>query len=183
MSGVHQETAHPAAGPRAHPGALFNEDRRAEDRRRAIFFEPDRIVIKRTVCGMAMRVTVPIDRYRGLRYIFHTGARGGVYRVMLDHADPELGVILFESADSDLADAALSEWTRFFALAGDGGCDPGLAAPTPHGLQLAEALPAARRRGATLAKRRPRLFARRQVGRLARMAVRFIGEAEIIARS
>lgn len=167
-------------------------DSRAENNQRTIHFESDRIVIVRKVHGVSMRVTMAIRKYDGIGVLapnIAEGRRG--FRVMLVHADPDLSVKLYEGSQPVMIDAALAEWSQYFGLPVLGlhvNAHPPVAeaqvqyaGDQPGQLRRGEK-PALRRRGGTLAKRRPRLYARRQTGRLDRMDETFAGEREIIAR-
>lgn len=166
-----------------------DRDNRAEGNRRTVHFDNTRIIIMRRIHGMSMRVTMPVNKYEGVGILLPNLAEGYTgFRVMLVHADPDLSVKLFENNDPLLIDAAVSEWSQFFALPALNGNTPSageLDAGEPErkdlgALAMGEAVPM-RRRGGTLAKRRPRLYARRNTGDAGRMDIVYQDEREIIA--
>ena len=187
-----QEPIRFGAQQAAPPRQTVDRDARAENNRRTIHFEADRIVIVRRVHGVSMRVTMPVARYDGVAVLLPNPAEGHAgFRVILAHTDPDLSVTLYQGADPLMVDAALGEWSRYFNLPVIGAGGPPLSVDEqpvpPRQGEAPEAVygdrPPLRRRGGALAKRRPRLYARRQTGDAARMAQLFRGEREIIARS
>ncbi len=168
---------------------LGNHDCRADDNNRTICFEPERIVIMRRICGMSMRVTVPYSRYSGIGVELPNlveDRRG--FRVCLVHKDPDLSVTLYEGENPLIVDAAIAEWKEYLDLPVIGEAPPDLDNDiVPDGANAGSAIPGnrprTRRRGGTLAKRRPRLFARRNTGDSGRMETVHVGEREIIARN
>ena len=169
-------------------------DNRADKNQRTVHFEKDRIVIMRRIHGVSMRVTMPVNKYVGIGVLLPNAAQPlPSFKVILVHADPDLSVGLFENSNPLLIDAAIAEWAQFLELP----VLDGRQGETPAaGNQQDEAKPSivtrelpnsgnshtARRRGGTLAKRRPRFYARRQTGELNRMDQVHNGEREIIAR-
>ncbi|MGE3643563.1 MAG: DUF6101 family protein [Beijerinckiaceae bacterium] len=175
-------------------------DRRAEDNRRTVHFENERIVIVRRIHGVAMRVTMPVNKYDGIGVLAPNPAEGANgFRVMLVHADPDLSVKLYESGNPLMVDAALTEWSAYFGLPVLDGRAPARQsasverAPENGDCDASEvrycgavslgASAGVRRRGGVIAKRRPRLYARRRKGDAARMSEVHRGEKEIIARN
>ncbi len=168
-------------------------DSRAENNQRTIHFETDRIVIVRKVHGVSMRVTMAISKYDGIGILAPNIAEGhSGFRVMLVHADPDLSVKLYEGSSPAMIDAAIAEWSQYFELPviGSAFCaPPEMSAASvesddgQRGRLRRGEKPMIRRRGGTLAKRRPRLYARRHTGKLDRMNENFCGEREIIART
>lgn len=167
------------------PRSSSEADARAENNRRTVHFETDRIVIVRRVSGVSMRVTMPVAKYDGVGVLMPNFAEGyRAFRVALVHADPDLSVTLYEGADPAMIDAALAEWSSFFKLPVIGGASAPAVSEhdTPATVAVGDRSPQ-RRRGGTLAKRRPRLYGRRRVGDAERMTLVHRGEREIIART
>jgi hypothetical protein len=117
-------------------------DLRADDGVRTVRLTAHGVRIDRTVCGIKMRVCVPIEAYQGILLTRHNQRS---CRLTLAHDDPDLSVRL-EAAD---AEDLWQDWVCLLpALAG-----------------IARAAPTPRQRNMTLAKRRPRILLRRRPGR------------------
>ncbi len=69
-------------------------DPRADGGQRRVSLAADAVAIDRRVAGVAMRLALPIDCFRGVSLSLLENGRGLFYRVALDHADPELAVTL-----------------------------------------------------------------------------------------
>ncbi len=195
-----QELLIPAASQNNKKTSIGDHDSRADNCSRTVHFEPERIVIMRRVCGVSMRVTIPINRYNGIAVRLPNLAESRrAFQIMLVHPDPDLCVALYESPNPLMVDAAISEWTQYFGLpaledasyAPDSNlaveegepCAPPKETPLlVHGLAMGPAR-SVRRRGASLSKRRPRLYARRKAGEASRMDAVYGNEREIIARN
>ena len=204
-----QELPIPAVSYGKNRISIGDSDRRADNYSRTVHFEGDRIVIMRRVCGVSMRVTIAVNRFSGIGVRLPNLAESRrAFQVVLVHADPDLCVSLYESANPLLADAAVSEWAQYFELPVLDGAD---VAPSSHqavsdkmpgqqpndtrhpvvtlpqvgkpGALRAGSARTVRRRGAALSKRRPRLYARRKAGEIARMDSAYGNEREIIARN
>jgi hypothetical protein len=197
---VRQELPNPAVAHDSWQGIAANaHDRRADNNSRSVHFEPERIVIMRRVVGVSMRVTIPVSNYNGIGVLLPNLAesRRG-FQVSLVHDDPDLSVILHEDSNPLMIDAAIAEWAQYFGLPVIGDAAKPQSATVADDLpqeiscsamdlpqpasQTTGIAPAPRRRGATLARRRPRLYARRKQGELVRMAEVHTNEREIIAR-
>ena len=169
-----------------YKGSTGAYDKRAENNSRSVHFEPERIVIMRRIFGVSMRVTIPVSKYRGIGVLLPNlaEARSG-FQVSLVHDDPDLCVALHEDTNPLMIDAAIAEWAQYFelpvigdatgpvnAIIADGDNNAAvqndICLPSPQTLH-ADHPATARRRGATLAKRRPRLYARRKQGEIVRM--------------
>ena len=169
----------PLAGvfaPGAAPVVAFLPDQRADGRRRRVEFSPARILIERSVAGVAMRLHLAPAAFRGvaLGVVVEDGVPA--FEVALVHADPELSARLALADRESDALAALAHWADWFALPKlIEGVDGVLAPmPTPD-----RPRPAARRVDAAK-RRRPRFLVRRKPGALARMATIHDGEREIV---
>ncbi|HEX3180059.1 MAG TPA: DUF6101 family protein [Beijerinckiaceae bacterium] len=160
--------------------ALTRADARADDQRREIAFGNQSVVIARRVSGIAMRVRVPLCSYRGVALSLAEDRDGeAVHRIALLHRDPDLSIPLAETVD--LAEIA-AEWTAW----AEGLALPRLIERAPGEIEAVEAmgpgaLPAPRRRGSAVARRRTRFSRRRRMGTPARLAITYRGEREIIS--
>lgn len=141
-------------------------DPRADNRRRVIDVAREGIAIRRSVKGVVMRIRVASSAYRGvaLRIVGLEDGRFH-YEVRLAHRDPDLSVPLTEGHDQRVVETEWRRWVRFFRA-------PALVGRV-HGedvevnidaTDLAQRLPAGRRRGHGTVTRRPRFLARRKTG-------------------
>lgn len=156
-------TAHSSALPNV---GLIGADPRAENAVRRVFMEKDRVVIDRRVDGMAMRLGIPCSAYKGVVLTLAGTPDEPRFLIRLDHADPELSIVLHDSEDdSDI----VADWRAFAALTGL----PRYLEREPGVLEAAEARLGAlalgparvmRRRGAVAIRRRPRFLTRRRMG-------------------
>ena len=151
-------------------------DARADGRRRRVEFSPARILIERSVAGVAMRLNLAPSAYRGvaLGVVVEDGLPA--YEVALVHADPELSARLALADRESDALAALGLWADWFAL-------PKLIEGI-DGVLIEMETPRrprpARRRVDLARRRRPRFLVRRKPGAPARMATIREGEREIV---
>ena len=74
-------------------------DPRADGRRRGISLSKSLIVIARKREGVAMRITIRPNMFRGVLLRLCRGDDGVVYEVKLVHADPDLSISLASMAD------------------------------------------------------------------------------------
>jgi hypothetical protein len=162
-------------------GAL-HADARADGGRRSVTIEARRIVIERSVRGVAMRIGVPAKAYAGVVLAIDSAPGGArLYRVSLVHADADLAIPLYEGGE----DAARDAWTSFarfldlprFVTRHDGCLDP-VAEPL-----RVESGPSVspRGRGSLTSRRRGRFARRRARGRNHAGLARFESETEIIS--
>lgn len=161
-------------------------DRRADGHRRMISLSRELVRIDRRIEGIAMRVAVPVNAYRGVALSLLADQEGALqYQLHLLHRDEDLSVILDCAGDDAdiLADWRL--WSRFFRLPALVERRAGLVEPadlTLGGLLVGPAGPS-RRAPRFRSKRRPSFLARRKAGNDRLSALCHIGEREIIARS
>jgi len=156
-------------------------DPRADGGKRRVSLAAHAVSIDRRVAGVAMRLALPIGCFRGVSLALLENACGFFYRVALDHADPELQVILAESdCQSDIA-PEWKAWARFFDL-------PRLTFSPDERQVLDRRLGALvigavqpRKRGWPLKKRRSAISARRLAGPKGRVQAVFRGEREIVS--
>ncbi len=160
--------------------ALTRSDARADDRRREVAFGEGAVVIGRRVSGIAMRVRVPLSSYRGVAlWLAEAGAGRALHRIELLHRDPDLSIPLGETADPQEIAAAWTAWADSLALPRLFEGEPGRREEI--GRDGGAFLPAPRRRGSAVARRRTRFSRRRRIGVLQRLATAYRGEREIIA--
>jgi hypothetical protein len=173
------ETRRPLAGrlaPQGESVVALLPDARADGRRRRVEFSPARILIERSVAGVAMRLNLAPSAYRGvaLGVVVEDGLPA--YEVALVHADPELSARLALADRESDALAALRLWADWFAL-------PRLIEGI-DGVLIEMETPQrprpARRRVDLARRRRPRFLVRRKPGAPARMARVHAGEREIV---
>ncbi|MFY9655024.1 MAG: DUF6101 family protein [Methylocystis sp.] len=163
------------AQDRYQPGQI-QQDPRADGGRRVVRVTRNGVLIERRLKGVAMTIGVPFAAYRGVALAVEPGPSSGIaaYRLSLAHADPDLEVLLCETKNSGAAAADWKYWSFFLDL-------PRLASHDGEVSPLPGAKPGvARRRGAAIAKRRPRFLARRKAGEPARVSEVFYGEREIV---
>ncbi len=147
----------------------FEADPRADGALRRVCLVDGKVVIDRHLDGMAMRLGIPCAAYLGV--VLCATPEG--FSIRLVHADPDLSVVLHESAD----DADIVAQWRFFAectglpkfLERDADCLES-AETWLGGLCLGPA-PVMRRRGAVALRRRPRFLTRRRMGERGLMKV------------
>lgn len=169
-----------SASPRQPPAVreplvAFLPDPRADGRRRRVELSPGRILIERSVSGVAMKVQLAPSAYRGVGVGVVVEDGTPCYEIALVHADEELGARLALAQTEAEAMATLDVWANWFGL-------PRLiedASGEYVALDHVIPTPPRRRPAATLA-RRPRFLRRRKPGALARMATSFAGAREII---
>ena len=81
-------------------------DPRADGRRRGISLSRSLVVIARKREGVAMRITMRPNMFRGVLLRLCRGDDGVVYEVKLVHADPDLSIALASMADAAEAERA-----------------------------------------------------------------------------
>jgi hypothetical protein len=175
----------PRLDPLALPVRFRAADARADGRVRLVELYRERVILRRSVRGLLMAVSLPISAFRGvaMRLVPPNGAEPGRAVVTLEHRDPALSVPLFAATDATDLLAEWRLWGRIFGLpllaAGDDGTlheafaclgAVRVAAPSPR-----------RRRCGTVRERRPSFLTRRKPGRAGVATVHH--EREIIARN
>jgi hypothetical protein len=171
--------------PLALPVRFRTADADADGRVRLVELYRDEVILRRSVRGVRMAVSLPIATYRGvaMRLMPPHGADAGTVAVMLEHPDPALSVPLFAASEATDLLAEWRLWGRIFGLpllaaANDGTMREAfahlgavrIAAPSPR-----------RRRSGAVGKRRPGFLVRRKPGRAGGAQVH--RECEIIARN
>lgn len=164
---------HPAGSGRAQRSdpplmqlRFYAPDARADGCIRQVELNRKRVVLRRSLHGMWMAISMPVSDYVGIV------RRSGIsdHTLVLAHRDPSLSIPLLVTADAGELDQAVRVWCVFFALPEipDERCDTQPPAPR-------------RRRHNAVKWRHPRaLMRRRGGGSLSDMAVHR-DEREIIA--
>ena len=166
---------------RAPRQAFFAADARADGLQRKVTIEDGHVRIARCYKGIAMQIGVPVRLYRGVLLSLEPSVRGGgVYRVSLLHADPDLSIVLEETSAAGPAPDVWQSWSRELGL-------PRLVEREAGEVEVfekpARAPRSDARRCRPLRSRRGRFAMRRKPGIEARMEESFAGEREIIART
>ncbi len=145
----------PAADARASAARV---PRRDDDHRVEIGSEW--ITIRRNISGIAARVNVPTQSYRGIT--LRAARDGQPFELALTHIDANLEVVIARTTDDGDLIALWRSYGRMLSL-------PLLAEDARGRLQAMEATggdrPFPRRHGSPLKNRRPRFLARRKIGR------------------
>lgn len=163
------------------PQFAIQRDRRADGGQRHVRLGRRDILISRRLAGMSMLISIPVRAYRGVALDVEPRGDGGAsYRLSLAHDDPDLDIVLTETADGGAISVDWKYWASYLdlpRLAARGGeletLDPRLG-----GVALRETI--ARRKNATVVARRPRFCVRRKEGEEARMEQVHRGEREIV---
>ncbi len=136
---------------------IDNGDARDDGALGKISINRETILIARSLRGIRMRVRVPTEAYRGIALCRQQTKQHASYSLRLVHRDPDLSVTLQEAQDAHAILSLWEEWADFLTL-------PKIEA-AQHALPECHAPDVcARRRGATLAKRRSRARLRRKIG-------------------
>jgi hypothetical protein len=160
---------------------IVDDDPRADGGKRRVTLGADTIGIDRSLAGMRMKLALPVRAFRGVSLAVVEGPCGTVYRVALDHQDPDLRVTLAEAADPKLIVPEWRGWAKFFRLPrlAQGAGDFLVALEGRLGaLVLGEVQP--RKRGWPLKGRRSTMSATRKAGPKVRLQAVHRGEREII---
>ncbi len=162
-------------------------DEAADGRLRIVDLHRERVVLRRSLRGMRMAVSLPVSAFRGvaIRLTGKADATPTAIAVVLEHGDPALSLPLFSSSESDDIVAEWQSWGRVLGL-------PLLVAERDGSLRepfarlgslLIDAPTRRRRRHTALARRRPAKLLQRRPGVLPDKPVMHRGEREIIARN
>jgi hypothetical protein len=141
-------------------------DPRADNAQRLVCVSDGRVTIDRKVDGMAMRLGLPCSAYRGVVLTLAGAPDAPRFIICLDHADPELSVILAETMEDDDIVALWREFADQTGLPRVLEREPGVLEPMDVriGQVLVGPAPVMRRRGAVALRRRPRFLTRRRMG-------------------
>src|SRR5579872_6277006 len=95
--------------PLALPVRFRAADAAADERTRLVELSRESVVVRRSVHGVRIKVSLPVTAFRGvaMRLVPPDGTDAGAIAVMLEHHDPALSVPLFAATD---ADDVLAEW-------------------------------------------------------------------------
>ena len=170
-----------AASPTVRPSRqdFIEDDPRADGLQRKVSIKGGNVQIARRYKGIAMKIGVPVRLYRGVLLSLEASLRGGgIYRVRLLHADPDLSIVLEEVSATGPVPAIWQGWSRQLGL-------PRLVERAAGAVELFAPAPRPRsvaRRCRPLRSRRGRFAMRRKPGIKARLDVSFADGREIIAR-
>jgi hypothetical protein len=173
--------------PFALPIQFRASDAAADERVRFIEIHRKRVVMRRSLAGMRMAISLPVSCFLGvaLRIIPPNAASEGAVAIVLEHSDAALAIPLFTAPDGKDAVAEWRAWGRVLGLpllVAD--ADGLLREPFRRIGALSVAGPLGRRRrGSALKRRKPRILARRRSARLPAPPRIHRDEWEIIARS
>jgi len=160
-------------------------DAAADQCRRIVDLHRDIVVLRRSVRGVRIKVSLPITAFLGIvmRFVPPDGTDPGAIAVILEHRDPALSVPLFEAPDANDVLAEWQLWARVFGLPLLVADDDGqLYEPFRRLGSIRISDPCERLRRSQLRRRRPSILMRRKVGRPAVLAAVY-REREIIARN
>jgi len=172
--------------PHTLPARFAAVDAAADERVRHVELYRERVVVRRSVCGMRMALNMPVSAFSGIALRLIAGVDGspGTVSVVLEHKDPGLALPLFVSAE---ADDAIAEWLIWGKVLGlpllveDEGV---LREPFARmgGVRI-ERVRARRRRRNAIKNRRPKMPLRRQFAKLTDATPVHRAERVIIARN
>jgi hypothetical protein len=173
------ETCQAAEAPVQSP---VQRDRRADGGKRQVRVGRRDILIARRLAGVSMLITVPVRSYRGVALSVEPSGDGGAsYRLSLAHRDPDLDVVLAETADGGAVSADWRYWASFLDLPRLAGKDGELETLDPRLGEVLARGAIARRRNVSVLRRRPRFAARRKTGDASRMETVHEDEREIVS--
>lgn len=173
--------------PQALPVRYRAHDDGADGHIREIELRRDAVVVRRTVRGISMRISVFIAEFLGvsMRLLPPTHGEPACIAVLLEHRDSGLTVPLYLASEDQEAIAEWRSWSRVLGVPplvlDDNGV---LREPFPRlGRLPVGATQPRRKRRATLRQRRPSILLRRKPGRTTAASQVHHDEREIIARS
>jgi hypothetical protein len=169
--------------PLALPVRFRTVDASADDEVRLVEVHRDGVVVRRSVRGVPIVVSLPVSAFLGVAIRLFRTDQGASVAVILEHRDPALSIPLFTATDSLDVLAEWQTWARIFAMP--------MLVPGEDGalrevfsrlgaVRVEEPCARKRHRGA-IARRRPRILLRRALGRRGADAAVHC-EREIIAR-
>jgi Family of unknown function (DUF6101) len=173
--------------PFSLPVRFAAADEAADERLCVVDLHRERVVLRRSVRGMRMAVSLPVAVYRGvaIRLSGEIGKPPRTISVVLEHTDPALSPPLFCSSEADEIVAEWQCWSRVLGVpllvAED---DRTLREPFARlGRPRIDASTWRRRRRSAFARRRPSRLLRRRAAALPATPIVHRGEREIIARN
>ena len=172
--------------PFALPACFAASDAAADERVRHVELHRERVVVRRCLRGMRMALNMPVSAFAGvsLKLTRGEGEKTGRVAITLEHKDPALALPLFSSDEADDATAEWRVWAYVLGLPMLVDEDGLLREPFARigALRVEPPRPRRRRRN-VISNRRPSIFMRRIVRRLAGATPVYHGEREIIARN
>lgn len=158
-----QQTKSTPAGSNAAALSMTLADARADGAARFVRLSRERVTIDRSFRGVAMRLSIPVEAYRGVCVGIKPREEGGVtYELSLAHRDADLSVSLVEAPDDSEIWADWRSWAAFFGLPTlierneglvEWGHAPGRVAPPAAPTAAASKRRVKRRRAAFLTRR------------------------------
>jgi hypothetical protein len=174
--------------PFSLPVRFSAADEAADQHLRIVDLHRERVVLRRSVRGMRMTMSLPVKAFRGIAIrLMQEGPdkAPSAIAVVLEHGDPALSLPLFSSTASDDVLAEWQSWGRVLGLpllVAD--ADGTLREPFGRLGALRVEPPASRRRRRNaIARRRPFRALRRRTGVAPTTPTVHSGEREIIART
>jgi hypothetical protein len=141
-------------------------DPRADNAQRRVCVSDGRVTIDRKVEGVAMRLGLPCSAYLGVVLTLAGAPDEPRFIIRLDHADPELSVVLADTVEDDDIVALWRQLADQTGLPRFLEREPGVLEATEARIGQVAVGPARamRRRGAVALRRRPRFLTRRRMG-------------------
>jgi Family of unknown function (DUF6101) len=172
--------------PFSLPARFEAVDDAADGRVRVVDLYSRRVVLRRSVRGMRMAISLPVAAFRGvsIRLSGKADEPPTAIAIVLEHGDPALSLPLFSASETDEIVAEWQSWGRVLGLPllvseRDGS----LREPFARIGALRVEPPTWRRRRRTgIARRRPRILLRRRAGKMPEAPALHRGEREIIAQ-
>jgi hypothetical protein len=168
------------------PARFEAVDDAADGRVRVVDLYSRRVVVRRSVRGMPMAISLPVAAFRGVSIRLNAKADEPptAIAIVLEHRDPALCLPLFTASDNDEIVAEWQSWGRVLGLPLlVGERDGSLREPFARiGALRVETPTWRRRRRSAIARRRPRILLRRRAAKWPSTPVSYNGEREIIAR-
>ena len=161
-------------------------DTTADGRLRDVELHRERVVLRRSVCGMRMALNMPIAAFDGisLSLLRRDGAAEDILAVLLKHRDPALTLPLFLTSEPREALAEWRAWSEVLGMPRVPAEKRSASVSIAHlgNLHIERPRPRRRRRSA-LKARRPSILLRRGYGKVTEATPVHRGEREIIARN
>jgi Family of unknown function (DUF6101) len=173
--------------PFSLPARFEAVDDGADGRVRVVDLYSRRVVVRRSVRGMRMAISLPVAAFRGvsIRLRGKPDEPPTAIAIVLEHRDPALCLPLFSASENDEIVAEWQSWGRVLGLPLlVGERDGSLREPFARvGALRVEAPTWRRRRRSAIARRRPRILLRRRAAKWPTALLSYRGEREIIARN
>jgi hypothetical protein len=173
--------------PFSLPARFEAVDDAADGRVRVIDLHSRRVVVRRSVRGMPMAISLPVAAFRGvsIRLQGKPDEPPTAIAIVLEHRDPALCLPLFAASEDEEIVADWQSWGRVLGLPLlVGERDGSLREPFVRiGALRVEAPTWRRRRRTAIARRRPRVLLRRRAAKWSTTPLSYRGEREIIART